>query len=67
MEKRGQTNETNIKNLVKQADELGRVLVVNMDGFTKYASTGRFKEGVVVIATGDRAVKLREVLNNILT
>lgn len=67
MEKRGQTTEKDICKLVKQADELGRVVVINMDGFARYAETGRHKEGVVIIATGPRAASLREVLRDILT
>jgi L-fucose mutarotase/ribose pyranase (RbsD/FucU family) len=67
VEKQGATNQSDIRELVKKADAEAKVVVVNMDGFKKYASTKRHKEAVVIVATGERAVKLRDIFKDLLT
>jgi hypothetical protein len=64
MEKRGSTGQSDIRELTKQADAEERILVVNLDGFVKYAS-GKNKHAVVIVATGDRADLLREFIEKI--
>jgi hypothetical protein len=64
MEKRGSTGQSDIRELIKQANAEEKILVVNFDGFTKYAS-GNYKPGVVIVATGDRAALLREFIEKI--
>lgn len=65
MEKRAGTGETNLLNLIKQADAEEAVVDLSFDGFLKYGS-GRNKPCVVIIATGDRATKLCSLLKDML-
>ena len=67
MEKRGKAPQnTDFLDMIKQSSIEGRVVVLNIDGFEKYANSHRDKEGVIVIATGEQAIKLREVLPDLL-
>jgi len=64
MEKRGSTGESDVRKLVKQANDEEKILVVNLDGFVKFAS-GKDKSAVAIVATGDRALLLREFIAKI--
>lgn len=55
----------NIPVLIGKADKEERVVVVDCDGYTKYPS-GKAKPGVILVATGARAVRLRQYLREIL-
>lgn len=59
MEKRGSTTQHDVRELIKMANDEEKILVINLDGFVKFAS-GKNKPAVVVVATGDRASMLRE-------
>lgn len=65
IEKKGSTSDPDIRNLVQLADKEEKVIVLDWNGFAKYASTERSKEAVVVIATGPRAVELRKILDQV--
>ena len=62
IENRQQTVNPDIRELVKMANDEEAILQVNFDGFIKQANSHKFKDAVVVVATGDRAVKLRAVI-----
>lgn len=51
--------------LIQRADKEERVVVVDCDGYAKYPS-GKAKPGVILVATGARAVRLRQYLREIL-
>lgn len=64
MEKRGQTTVNDIRELIKTANNEEKILVVNLDGFLKFAG-GKDKPAVVILATGDRATMLREFVEKV--
>lgn len=64
MEKRGTTSQFDLRELVKQANDEEIILVIGLNGRIKYAS-GKDKEAVAVIATGDRAALLREFVDKV--
>jgi len=67
MEKRGKAPEnTDLLEMIKQATIEGKVIVLNIDGFEKYANSHRDREGIIVVATGDQAVKLRNAMPDLL-
>ena len=64
-EKRAEDAVADVRYLLKRADDAERVLVLDLDGdFKKYANSHHDKEAVVVVATGPRAAKLRELLRS---
>ena len=65
MEKRGETTEYDIRQLIKYASSEGRVVVINMDGFMKQAGGKKDRKAFILIATGDNAEQLREALGPI--
>jgi hypothetical protein len=64
MEKRGSTVQSDIRELVKQANQEEKILVVSLDGLVKYSS-GKNKQAIVIVATGDRASMLREFIDKV--
>jgi len=64
IEKRGSTGESDIRKLVKQANDEEKVLIINLDGFVKFAN-GKNKPAIAIVATGDRALLLREFIDKI--
>lgn len=64
MEKRGSTSKSDVRELVEQANAEEKVLVISLDGFVKFAS-GKGKPAVAIVATGDRALLLREFIAEI--
>lgn len=58
MEKRGQTGETDIRGLIKRADRDEVVVVGN------YEEMNDGKDTLVLVATGERAKELKNVLRH---
>lgn len=56
MEKQAKTTDTDIKGLIKQAEHEEAVIVGN------YKAMNNGKDTIVLVATGPRAVELRELL-----
>ena len=64
MEKQAKTAAP-LPELIKQADDGHKLVVLNFDGYEKYAS-GHDKPGLIIVATGPRAEALRKALGSLL-
>jgi len=64
MEKRGTTTQHDIRELIKMADDEEKLFVVSMDNYVKYAN-GKNKAAVIVVATGERASMLRDLIERV--
>jgi len=59
IEKRGSTTENDIRTLVKMADERERTLAIDVNILPDE------KQALVVVATGDRAKLLKEIVEDL--
>jgi hypothetical protein len=64
MEKKAKSSAA-LPELIKQADAVEKLIVLDFDGYEKYAS-GHDKPGLIIVATGPRATALRKALGSLL-